>query len=217
MISEENLEKFRTKAIDYLKYLCSFEKAVKNAKTIYEADLTSDKSSLKTMKSILKDCKSKSFTTVNENWNYWFDKRIPKVNKELESNNSSLKINSVTPMKLNLNANLINKKNTLTNICEDEAEDSKEKLRKKVLVYPDKDSHVILDVEDFDQNELIVILVEDNGIKKVFIWKSNDEFDEDLLNDYVNSCQAKFWEDNKDVKLIYETPYDESEEFLALI
>jgi hypothetical protein len=215
MISEENLEKFRTKAIDYLKYLSQYEKASKNAKTIYEADLSTDKNSTRTMRAILKDCKTNSFTTVNETWNYWFEKVKNKSfnNKEAENSEQS-KINSFAPLKMNLNLEQLGKKNT-NNKREEENENFESK--KKVLVYPNKDSHVVLDVEDFDQNELIVILYQENSNKKVYIWKSNEDFDEDVLNEFVNSCQEGFWDDTTDAELIYETPYDESEEFLSLI
>jgi len=94
-----------------------------------------------------------------------------------------------------------------------------EKINKKTLIYPEKEKNSFLDIEDFDCNGFIVILTENDGEKKVYIWKSPDfEEDEEEIKTYLEEVQEIFYgtKELDDVEVIYEIPYEESEEFFKL-
>lgn len=248
---------------------------------------------LQLMRSVFKQSSNNIFTTINENWNYWFDSKdhksqtIPTSSlntisistissnfnnlNSLENNSNTSNNNKCTSIesnKLNLNINnnidkdndiniktnhynnatsrqmgvnlsfkpnlkesvdelynlpserrASNKRNNKDNDIQevDENENKDEIKRKRILVYPETESSTFLDIEDFDQNEMIVILVEYEEKNKMYIWKNTENLDEDEIDEYLIQVKDKFFGCDSDfVDEIVETPYEESEEFLSL-
>lgn len=216
--------------------------------TLNKQNKNFSKENLSIMQNLFNFAVDNKFTATYQNYDFWYELKtayspLSSVINQQENNyynlgNSSINNQSksdslkLTPLSFNLplkkesnntsvskiNANQKQEKTTNNQQKSELDEQEEEKVRKRVLVYPEKEKNTFLDVDDFDQNELIVILVEKSKTKFAYVWRSSESIDSTTLNKYLLEIQEKFFgQGNLDgIKIIYETPYEESEEFFAL-
>lgn len=118
-------------------------------------------------------------------------------------------------------------KPTKNNISiEENQDDENEKgyIRKKVYCYPNYTDNNVLDIDDFDENDLIIILLENKDMNTMYIWKKEEFEDQDEFNNYIENVKKDFFSDMEDVgseslplDIIEEEHPNESDDFLRLL
>ena len=90
--------------------------------------------------------------------------------------------------------------------------------KKAFYVYPDYSPTSMMDVDDLDPEEIYVVLSENSESRKLFIWKSDDNNENDeKLSIYINNLKGMFFSSQAEIEVIEEMPLDESYEFLKLL
>lgn len=103
----------------------------------------------------------------------------------------------------------------------DEDQDDRGYIRKKVYCYPDYRENNVLDIDDFDSNDMIIILLENTDKNVMYIWKKEEFEDQEEMNTYIENVKQDFFDpselDNLTLEIIEIEPYNESDDFLKLL
>lgn len=187
-LSNENKVLFKNYANKYLKYLVKFEKASSEVINIKESHLTGRAN------------KEENFE-VRKIMENLFPESIGNYFCINEKFNYYFEKEEIKPKILSdLTLNQIEKK-----------------IEKKVFVYPDFSKNNPLDIDDFDSEEMIIILVKDENKAKMYRWKKNDDLEETEVEEYSQKCIKNFFGkqfNNKSLEVNEELFQEESDEFL---
>lgn len=103
----------------------------------------------------------------------------------------------------------------------DEDQDDRGYIRKKVYCYPDYRENNVLDIDDFDSNDMIIILLENSDKNTMYIWKKEEFEDQEEMNTYIENVKQDFFDpselENLTLEIIEIEPYNESDDFLKLL